>query len=90
VDDKLAIMMFSTLLPSFAVGYVLRTSGKTLNFAVFGATVIWVVSAGMIYAGLFLASRLNMPLDALIIFLPIAIAAVFYFLFKGMKAGNEE
>lgn len=89
MDPKLAIITLSTLAPAFAVGFVLRGNGKTLNFSIFGGTLVWVVSVLLIYAGFYLANVINMPIDALILFLPIAIAGVFYFLLKGMKTGNE-
>lgn len=90
MDPKLLIMLSSTLLPAFALGYVLRSNGKTLNFAIFGGTLVCTVSVLLIYAGLYLAKALNMALDALVLFLPIAIAGVSYYLLKKMKTGNEK
>jgi hypothetical protein len=89
VDGKIAIILFSTLLPAFAVGYVLRTSGKTINFAVVGATLVYVVSIVMIFFSFYLASMMNMRADDLVLILPFIVAALFYFLLRGSKKGNE-
>jgi hypothetical protein len=89
VDGKIAIILFSTLLPAFVVGYVLRTNGKTINFAVVGATLVYVVSVGMIFFSFYLASMMNMRADDLVLILPFIVAALFYFLLRGSKKGNE-
>jgi hypothetical protein len=89
VDGKIAIILFSTLLPAFAVGYVLRTNGKTINFAVVGATLVYVVSIVMIFFSFYLASMMNMRADDLVLILPFIVAALFYFLLRGSKKGNE-
>ena len=89
MDGKIAIILFSTLLPAFAVGYVLRTNGKTINFAVVGATLVYVVSIVMIFFSFYLASMMNMRADDLVLILPFIVAALFYFLLRGSKKGNE-
>jgi hypothetical protein len=89
VDGKIAIILFSTLLPAFAVGYVLRTNGKNINFAVIGATLVYVVSVVLIFLSFYLASLMNMRGDDLVLILPFIIAALFYYLLKGSKYGNE-
>ena len=90
MDEKLLIILLSTLLPAAAVAYVLRTNGKTLNFAVIGGTVVYVASVAMIF-GLFLAADwFNMRADDLVLLLPFGIAALFYWLFKGSKIGDEK
>ncbi|MQA66038.1 MAG: hypothetical protein GEU76_09080 [Alphaproteobacteria bacterium] len=89
MDGKIAIILFSTLLPAFVVGYVLRTNGKTINFAVVGATLVYVVSVGMIFFSFYLASMMNMRADDLVLILPFIVAALFYFLLRGSKKGNE-
>jgi hypothetical protein len=89
VDGKIAIILFSTLLPAFAVGYVLRTNGKTINFAVVGATLVYVVSVVLIFFSFYAASMMNMRADDLVLILPFIVAALFYFLLRGSKKGNE-
>jgi hypothetical protein len=89
VDGKIAIILFSTLLPAFAVGYVLRTNGKNINFAVIGATLVYVVSVVLIFLSFYLASLMNMRGDDLVLILPFIIAALFYYLLKSSKYGNE-
>jgi len=89
VDEKIAIILFSTLLPAFVVGYVLRTNGKTINFAVVGATLVYVVSVVLIFLSFYLASMMNMRGDDLVLILPFIVAALFYFLLKGSRHGNE-
>lgn len=90
MGGKLLIIMFSTLLPSAVVGYVLRTNGKTINFAIIGATVVYVVSVLVIYGAMFFSDSINMPVEDLVLILPIAIPALFYFLLRGSKMGNEK
>jgi biotin transporter BioY len=89
VDGKIAIILFSTLLPAFVVGYVLRTNGKTINFAVIGATLVYVASVVLIFLSFYLASMMNMRGDDLVLVLPFIVAALFYFLLKGSRHGNE-
>jgi hypothetical protein len=89
VDEKLLIILFSTLLPAFAVGYVLRTNGKNINFAVVGATVVYVVSVGLIFLSFYMAQAMNMRANDLVLIVPIVVAGLFYFLLKGMKSGND-
>ncbi len=90
MDEKMAIILFSTLLPAFAVGYVLRTNGKNINFAVVGATVVYVVSVVLIYLSFYLAKVMNMRGNDLVLALPLVVAGLFYFLLRGMKWGNEK
>lgn len=89
MDGKIVIILFSTLLPAFVVGYVLRTNGKTINFAVVGATLVYVVSVVLIFLSFYLASMMNMRGDDLVLALPFIVAALFYFLLRGSKHGNE-
>jgi hypothetical protein len=90
LDGKIAIILFSTLLPAFVVGYVLRTNGKTINFAAVGGTVVYVVSVLLIFGSIYAAGAMNMRADDLVLILPFITAGVFYFLLKGMKSGNEK
>ena len=90
MDEKMAIILFSTLLPAFAVGYVLRSNGKNINFAVVGATVVYVVSVVLIYVSFYLAAAMNMKGNDLVLMLPLIVAGLFYFLLRGMKSGNEK
>ena len=85
----LAIILFSTLFPAIGAAYVLRTNGKTINFAVVGGTVIYVASVVMTFGLLFGAQRFNMQANDLILLLPFGIAGLFYWLLKGSKMGNE-
>ncbi len=89
MDEMLAIILLSTLFPAFGAAYVLRTNGKTLNFASIGGTVIYLTSVGMTFGLLYGAKSLNMQANDLILLLPFGVAAVFYWLLKGTKLGNE-
>ncbi len=85
----LAIILFSTLFPAIGAAYVLRTNGKTINFAVIGGTVIYLSSVTMTFALLLGAKRFNMQANDLILLLPFGIAGLFYWLLKGTKMGDE-
>lgn len=89
MDDKMFIITVAPLLPAIAVAYILRSNGKTLNFAVFGGAIVFIASIVMTWA-LFLASGwMNMDPTDLVLLLPFGIAVVFYWLFKGSKMGDE-
>ncbi|MCH8918109.1 MAG: hypothetical protein IIC52_08640 [Proteobacteria bacterium] len=89
MDEMLAIILFSTLFPAIGAAYVLRTNGKTINFAVIGGTVIYLSSVTMTFALLLGAKRFNMQANDLILLLPFGIAGLFYWLLKGTKMGDE-
>jgi hypothetical protein len=89
VDEKLAIILLSTLFPAVGAAYVLRTNGKTINFASIGGTVIYLSSVAMTFGLIYGAEWLNMQANDLILLLPFGVAAVFYWLLKGSKMGNE-
>ena len=89
MDEKLAIILLSTLFPAVCAAYVLRTNGKTLNFAAIGGTVIYLASVAMTFGLIYGAKRLNMQANDLILLLPFGVAVIFYWLFKGSKLGNE-
>lgn len=89
MDEKLAIILLSTLLPAAAVTYVLRTNGKRLNFAIWGGVVVYLASVAMIFLLFWVSTWINMPATDLVLLLPFGIAAIFYWLFKGSKYGNE-
>ncbi len=90
MDDKLAIILLTTLLPAFVVAYVLRTNGKTLNFAVFGGTLVYVLSIVMIYAFIYLADYMNMRADDLVLLLPLLVAGLVFFLLRGSSIGDQK
>ncbi len=85
----LAIILFSTLFPAIGAAYVLRTNGKTINFAVIGGTVIYLASVTMTFALLLGAKQFNMQANDLILLLPFGIAGLFYWLLRGTKLGDE-
>lgn len=89
MDQMLLIILFSTLLPAVGAAYILRTNGKTINFAIIGGTVIYVASIVMIFGLLYGAKRFNMQGNDLILLLPFGVAGLFYWLLKGSKMGNE-
>ncbi|MDX1485157.1 MAG: hypothetical protein R3229_11815 [Alphaproteobacteria bacterium] len=89
MNDMLLIILLSTLFPAVGAAYVLRTNGKTLNFAIIGGTLIYVASVVMIFGLLYGAKRFNMQANDLILLLPFGIAVLFYWLLKGSKLGNE-
>lgn len=89
MDAKSAIILLSTLLPAIAVGYILRTNGKTINFAVVGAVIVYIVSVATTYVTFYLSSTMNLQATDMVLVTPIVIAAVFYFLLKGLKIGND-
>lgn len=90
MDGNFLVIMLTTLLPSAVVGYVLRTNGKTINFAVIGATVVYVACILVIYGALLFADSINMPVEDLVLIIPLLIPAIFYFLLRGSKMGNEK
>ncbi len=90
MDGKIVIILLSTLLPAFVVGYLLRSGGKTINFAAVGGTVVYVVSVLLIFLSAYIASAINMRSDDLVLILPMVTAALFYFLLKGMGGGNTK
>jgi hypothetical protein len=77
------------LFPAIGAAYVLRTNGKTINFAVIGGTAIYLASVVMTFGMLFGAKRFNMQANDLILLLPFGIAGLFYWLLKGSKMGDE-
>ena len=89
MDQKLGIILLSTLIPAAAVAYVLRTNGKRLNFAVWGGVVVYLASVAMILLLFWASSWIHMPATDLILLLPFGIAVIFYWLFRGSKLGNE-
>jgi hypothetical protein len=89
MDSKIAIILFSTLLPAFVVAYVLRTNGKTINFAVVGGTAIYVISIVLIFLAFYMSEVMNMRADDLVLMLPLIIGALGYFFLKGSNTGNE-
>jgi hypothetical protein len=90
LDQMMAIILFSTLLPAIGAAYVLRTNGKTINFAIVGGTLIYVASIVMIFLLFYGAKRFNMQGTDLILLLPFGVAGLFYWLLKGSKMGNEK
>lgn len=89
MDEMIAIILISTLFPAAGAAYILRTNGKTLNFAIIGGTVIYVVSLVTIFVLLYAAKRFNMQGTDLVLLLPFVVAGLFYWLLKGSKMGNE-
>jgi len=89
LNQMLLIILLSTLLPAIGAAYILRTNGKTINFAIIGGTVIYVASIVMIFGLLYGAKRFNMQANDLILLLPFGVAGLFYWLLKGSKMGNE-
>jgi hypothetical protein len=89
VDEKLVIILLSTLMPALAGGYVLYSNGKTVNFAAVGGTTIYVASVAMTFGLMYGAKRLNMQANDLILLLPFGVAILFYWLFKGSRMGNR-
>ncbi len=83
-SEQLAIILMSTLLPAAAVGFLLYKSGKTTGYAVFGAVLCYAVAIALLY----LLFRLwivwpNMPFQAFLLILPLAVAALFVWQLKG-------
>lgn len=82
--DQLAIILLSTVLPSGAVGFLLHKGGKTMGYAIFGAVLTYGVSIAILY----LLFRLwvfwpNMPFQAFLLLMPIAVAGLFAWQLKG-------
>ncbi len=90
MDGKIAIILVSTLLPAFVVGYLLRSGGKTINFAAVGGTIVYVVSILLIFMSAYIAGAMNMRADDLVLIMPLITAALFYFLLKGMGGGKPK
>lgn len=89
MEDKMLIITLAPLMPAIAVAYILRTNGKTLNFAVFGGAVVFITSIVMTWGLLLASGWMNMDPTDLVLLLPFGIAVIFYWLFKGSKMGRE-
>ena len=78
MTPQVLIILLSPLLPAAAVAHILYKMGKTVGYAAFGALLVYAVSLAMIY----LLFRLwavwpNMPFQAFLLIMPIAVAALF-------------
>lgn len=83
-SEQLAIILMSTLLPAAAVGFLLYKGGKTMGYAIFGGTLAYAVSIALLY----ILFRLwvvwpNMPFQAFLLILPLAVAGLFVWQLKG-------
>lgn len=84
ISPQLAIILLSPLIPAAAVGHILYKGGKTMGYALFGGVITYVVSIGFLYI-LFKLWVLwpNMPFQAFLLIMPIAIAGLFAWQLKG-------
>jgi len=83
MSPEIAIILMSTIVPAGAVGMILYRSGKTLGYALFGGLLVYAVSLALLYL-LFLlhASWPNMPFQAFLLILLLAIAGLFVWQLK--------
>jgi hypothetical protein len=84
MTPQLLIILISPLLPAAAVAHILYKGGKTQGYAAFGAALVYTVSLAMIY----LLFRIwavwpNMPFQAFLLIMPIAVACLFGWQLKG-------
>lgn len=84
MTPELAIILLSPLIPAGAVGHLLYRSGKTMGYAVFGGVLTYAVSIGILYL-LFnlLAYWPDMPFQAFLLIMPLAVAGLFVWQLKG-------
>jgi len=83
MPPELLIILLSTFLPAGAVGLVLHKGGKTMGYAVFGGVVTYAISIGLMLI-LFKLWALwpNMPFQAFVLLLPLAVAGFFVWQLK--------
>ena len=83
MTPQIAIILLSPLLPAAAVAHILYKMGKTTGYAAFGALLVYAVSIAIIYLLFRLwAAWPNMPFQAFLLIMPIAIAALFFWQLK--------
>lgn len=83
MTPQLAIILISTLMPAAAVGVILYNGGKTRGYALFGGLLIYAVSLGILIALFELMTAWpNMPFQALLLIMPIAVAGLFFWQLK--------
>jgi hypothetical protein len=78
MTPQLLIVLLSPLLPAAAVGHILYKGGKTMGYAVFGALLVYAVSLAIVIVLFELHSFWpNMPFQAFLLLMPIAVAGLF-------------
>lgn len=83
MTPQILIILLSTLLPAAAVAMILHKGGKTIGYCVFGALVVYATSLAIIIL-LFELRALwpNMPFQAFLLLMPIAVAGLFVWQLK--------
>lgn len=83
MTPQLLIILLSTLLPSVAVAMILHKAGKTVGYCVFGALVVYATSLAILIVLFKLhAYWQNMPFQAFLLLMPIAVAGLFVWQLK--------
>ena len=83
MTPQILIILLSTLLPSAAVGMILHKGGKTIGYCVFGALAVYATSLAILLV-LFklLVYWPNMPFQAFLLVMPLAVAGLFVWQLK--------
>jgi hypothetical protein len=83
MTPQILIILLSTLLPAAAVGMILYKGGKTIGYALFGGLAVYAASLAILLV-LFqlLALWPNMPFQALLLIMPLAVAGLFVWQLK--------
>jgi hypothetical protein len=83
MTPQILIILFSTLLPAAAVAMILHKGGKTIGYCVFGALAVYATSLAILIVLFQLhAYWPNMPFQAFLLLMPIAIAGLFVWQLK--------
>lgn len=83
MSPEILIILMSTFLPGIAVGMVLYKGGKTRGYSIFGALVTYAISLGLLLILFKLyAVWPNMPFQAFVLLLPLAVAGFFVWQLK--------
>lgn len=83
MTPEILIILLSTFVPAIAVGVLLYKGGKTRGYAAFGGLIVYATSLAILIV-LFKMQALwpNLPFQALLLVMPLAIAGLFMWQLK--------
>ena len=83
MTPEILIILLSTLLPAGAVGMILYKAGKTTGYAIFGGLAVYATSLAILLMLFKLLSIWpNMPFQAFLLIMPLAVAGLFVWQLK--------
>ena len=83
MTPQILIILLSTILPAAAVGLILHKGGKTIGYCVFGGLAVYATSLAILLMLFKLLSIWpNMPFQAFLLIMPIAVAGLFVWQLK--------